>query len=166
MKKVYWVSRHDLSMAQVQALSDLHGDTAEIIKDPAVFNSTNGLCDYIRKHKDGFVYAVAGAPHYIAATLAGLRFGVFENHPKKREDGSFGLAAVYHVDGSLKKVWVNSDPMSDRGEALVKVARIYGDPFAVGEGCPYCCGIIGRPVKDGGCLCGKLGQTVSDGGNP
>lgn len=124
MEIVYWLSRHDLSPAQVQALCDLHGDTAEIIKDPVVFNNTEGLADYIRKHVDGFVYAAAGPPHYIAAALAGLRFGVFENHPKKREDGNFGLAAVYHVvDGSLKRVWGNPDPMSDEGEALIPIIR-------------------------------------------
>ena len=143
--RIYWLSRHDLSPAQMSAIRDLHGEDAEVVKDPVVFSNTDGLADYIRSHADGFVYAVAGAPHYIAAALVGLRFGVFENHPQKRQDGSFGLAAVYHVDveivhhdgrvcdylpltrasirGSLKKVWVNPDPMSDRGEALIPVAR-------------------------------------------
>ena len=121
--KVFWTSRHDLSPAQVSAIRALHGEDAEVVKDPVVFSNTDGLADYIRSHSDSFVYAVAGAPHYIAATLAGLRFGVFENHPQKRQDGTFGLAAVYHVDGSLKKVWVNPDPTSDKGEALIPVAR-------------------------------------------
>ena len=93
------------------------------MQDPVVFLNTDGLADYIRNRPDSFVYAVAGAPHYITAALAGLRFGVFENHPQKRQDGTFGLAAVYHVDGSLKKVWVNPDPTSDEGEALIPVAR-------------------------------------------
>lgn len=123
MKKVYWISRHDLSPAQVSAIRSFHGENVEIIKDAVVFNSTSSLTDYICNHDDGFVYAVAGAPHYLAAALAGLRFGVFENYPQKRQDGSFGLAAVYHVDGSLKKVWVNPDPMSDKGNTLITVAR-------------------------------------------
>ena len=121
--KVYWVSRHDLSPAQVSAIRDLHGEDVEVVKDPVVFNTTEGLANYILDHSDGFVYAVAGAPHYLVAALAGLRFGVFENHPQKREDGIFGLAAVYHVDGSLKKVWVNPDPASDKGEVLIPVVR-------------------------------------------
>ncbi len=107
----------------MSAIHSLHGEDAEVVKDPVVFENTTGLADYIRNHADSFVYAVAGAPHYIVAALAGLRFGVFENHPGKRQDGSFGLAAVYHVDGSLKKVWVNPNPMSDKGETLIPVAR-------------------------------------------
>jgi len=122
--KVFWTSRHDLSPAQVSAIHALHGEDAEVVKDSVVFSNTDGLADYIRNHADSFVYAVAGAPHYLTAALAGLRFGVFENHPQKRQDGSFGLAAVYHVgSGSLKKVWVNPDPTSDRGEALQPIAR-------------------------------------------
>lgn len=94
------------------------------MKDPVVFSNTDGLADYIRNHTDGFVYAVAGAPHYITAALAGLHFGVFENHPQKRQDGSFGLAAVYHVSGMLQKVWSNPDPQSDEGEFLSPSRRI------------------------------------------
>lgn len=139
-KKVYWVSRHDMSPAQVSAIRVLHGEDVEVVKDPVVFSNTGGLADYIRNHPDGFVYAVAGAPHYLAAALAGCNFGVFENHPQKRQDGSFGLAAVYHVSmypvvdaldslhrtifsGSLQKVWSNPDPQSDQGESLVPVPR-------------------------------------------
>jgi len=78
--------------------------------------------DYIRQHQGCFVYAVAGAPHYIQAALAGLTFGVFENHPEKRADGKFGLLAVYHVvDGQIIKVWVNPDPDSDDWEKLLTV---------------------------------------------
>jgi len=121
--RIYWLSRHDLSPAQVSAIRALHGEDAEVVKDPVVFSNTDGLADYIRNHADGFVYAVAGPQNYIAAVFAGLRFGVFENHPQKRQDGMFGLAAVYHVDGSLKKVWVNPDPTSDKGEAMIPVAR-------------------------------------------
>lgn len=112
--KVYWVSRHDISPAQKRAIRDLHGEDAEIIKDPVVFSTTEGLADYISTHPDGFVYAVAGAVHCVHAALSGCSFGIFENDPKKRENRSFGLAAVYHVvDGEIKKVWVNPDPMSD-----------------------------------------------------
>ncbi len=138
--KIFWLSRHDLSPAQVLAIRDLHGEDAEVAKDPVVFSNTDGLADYISNHSARFVSAVAGAPHYIAAALAGLRFGVFENHPQKRQDGTFGLAAVYHVlsvseiVGShagiseagrceMLKVWVNPDPMSDKGETLIPVAR-------------------------------------------
>lgn len=121
--KIYWLSRHDLSPAQVQAIKDLHGEAVEIIKDPVVLSGMEGLADYIRQH-DGFVYAVAGAPHYINAALGGFSFGVFENHPAKRQDGSFGLAAVYQIgDGKLTKVWVNPDPASDKGEALIPISR-------------------------------------------
>lgn len=124
MPKVCWISRHDLSPAQKQAVSDLHGADTEVVKDSVVFTNTEGLADYIRTNADGFVYAVAGAPHYLAAALAGLSFGVFENHPQKRRDGTFGLAAIYHVgNGTLEKVWVNPDPTSDKGEALMPVAR-------------------------------------------
>lgn len=121
MKKVYWMSRHELSLAQAEAISALHGGV-EVIRDPAVLSGTEALTDYIREHADGFVYAVAGPPHYIAAALSGVNFGVFENHPGKRADGQFGLAAVYHVgSGKLEKVWVNPDPTSDHGEALIAV---------------------------------------------
>ncbi len=122
--KVYWISRHEFSPAQVSAVRILHGEDVEIVKEAVEFGSADGLADLIRGHSDGFVYAVAGAAHYLTAALAGLVFGVFENHPKKRADGSFGLAAVYHVgSGSLKKVWVNPDPMSDTGEALAPIVR-------------------------------------------
>lgn len=121
MNKVLWLSRHNLSPAQLRALNDLYGGNVEIVKDAVVFDSASGLADYIRAHPEGYVYAVAGAPHYIAAALAGLRFGVFENYPQKRQDGSFGLAAVYHVDHCLMKVWTNPDPMSDNGEMLIPI---------------------------------------------
>lgn len=124
MNKVYWLSRHDLSPAQKSAIRLLHGEDAEVVKDSVVFSETIGLVDYIRQHSDGFVYAVAPASQYISATVAGLHFGFFENHPQKRMDGSFGLAVVYHVSGAkLKKVWINSDPLSDQGEALIPVVR-------------------------------------------
>ncbi|MDO8436180.1 MAG: hypothetical protein Q7S82_02225 [bacterium] len=124
---VFWLSRHDLSPAQLQAIRDLHGEDAEVLKDPVVFNSIDGLAEYIRNHLFGFVYAVASGPHYIATALSGFHFGVFENHPQKRQDGSFGLSAVYHVNvndsSQIEKVWMNPDPTSDKGEALIPVAR-------------------------------------------
>lgn len=122
--KIYWLSRHELSPAQQAAIRALHGEDAEVIRDAVSLVGVDGLSDYIRNHSDGFVYAVAGAVHYITAALEGLRFGVFENHPQKRVDGSFGLTAVYHVGGGkLTKVWVNPDPASDKGEALIPVSR-------------------------------------------
>ncbi len=132
MSKIYWVSRHDLSPAQLSAIRDLHGADLEIVKDPVVFQSVEGLAGYIREHGDGFVYAVAGAPYYLHAALVPCQFGVFENHPARRQDGTFGLATVYHVTvveqqgidfPVFMKVWVNPNPMSDRGESLIPVAR-------------------------------------------
>ena len=93
--RVYWVSRHELSPAQRRALEDLHKNLT-VIHDPQVFGAPDGLLNYIKK-SDGFVYAVAGAAHYLTAALAGARFGIFENDPAKRANGSFGLSAVYHV---------------------------------------------------------------------
>lgn len=129
--QIFWLSRHDLSPAQLRAIHDLHGEDVEIIKDPVAFQGADGLADYIRDHgyppETMFFYAVAGAPHYIAAALYGYCFGVFENHPGKRQDGGFGLAAVYHVNRGgerrIERVWVNPDPASDVGEALIPVAR-------------------------------------------
>ncbi|OGF82438.1 hypothetical protein A3B18_03800 [Candidatus Giovannonibacteria bacterium RIFCSPLOWO2_01_FULL_46_13] len=144
MKKVIWLSRHDLSAAQVKALRELHGEDAEIVKESPSLNGPEGLLDFIEKtdkagYGNTFVYAVAAAVHYISATIRGKPFGIFENHPQKRMDGSFGLAAVYWVNvnrnypctdermpaghDSLRKVWVNPDPMTDFGETLIPVVR-------------------------------------------
>lgn len=124
IEKVLWLSRHDLSNGQLAAIRALHGENVEIVKDPVVFQSHEGLADYISQHSDAFVYAVAGAPHYLYAALGGLQFGVFENHPAKRQDGTFGLAKVWHIaNRELELVWVNENPESDNGEALVPVAR-------------------------------------------
>ena len=138
MKKIYWLSRHDLSPAQQQAISDFHGEV-EVVKEAAVFNSEAGLAEIIQARRDGFCYAVAGAVHYLKAAEYGLGFGIFENHPAKRQDGSFGLKAVYHIEPYctvpcgghehgqpsfvVRKVWDNPDPLSDKGEALIPVAR-------------------------------------------
>lgn len=88
-KKIYWLSRHELSPAQKQALTELHGE-AEVIQLPIIFKSPKDLATFIQQHDDGFTYAVAGAPHYIYAVLAGCEFGIFENHPVKRQDGFLG----------------------------------------------------------------------------
>ena len=73
--KIYWLSRHDLSPAQTRAVRDLHGEDAVVVKDAVVFADADALAEYIRGHEDGFVYAVAGAPHYIAAALGYCRSG-------------------------------------------------------------------------------------------
>lgn len=120
--KIYWLSRHDLSPAQQRAIRDLHGENVEIVKDPRTLEDLEGLANYIREHDDGFVYAVVPAHMAIHAALEGYSFGLFANHPQKRADGSFGLAAVYWVgEGRITQVWVNPDPMSDEGEPLVPV---------------------------------------------
>lgn len=127
MAKIYWLSRHDLSSVQVRAIRELHGKDVEVVKDPVVFTAIDGLADYIREHRDGLVYVVAGTPHCIAAALAGSHFGVFENAPQKRQDGSFGLAGICLVNfpwkGELEWAWINPDPASDEGEALTPVLR-------------------------------------------
>ena len=122
---IRWLSRHDLSPAQQRAIRDLHWWCVGAVKDPVVFRDHEGLARYIREHADDFVYVVAGAPHYLHAALGGCRFGVFETHPAKRQDGVFGLSAVYWVNypeaGKLVKVWENPDPMSDQGETLIPI---------------------------------------------
>jgi hypothetical protein len=122
---VFWLSRHNLSPAQVRALRGLHGKDVRIETASPVFESADGLADVIRASPAAWVYAVAGPTHYLVAALAGLRFGVFENHPQKRADGTFGLQAVYHiVDRQITRVWENPDPLSDEGE------RLYPSPTA------------------------------------
>lgn len=117
--KVYWVSRHEMSPAQVQAMKDLHGREVEIIQDPVTLEGQRGLAEYIRGHSDGFVYAVASNVHLVTAALENLRFGVFENHHGGRAQGIFSLAAVYHFENQkIDMVWENPDPESDEGESL------------------------------------------------
>lgn len=122
---IHWISRHELSPAQKQALLDLHGDV-QVVRQALVFEDVDGLRLFIESiGEDDFVYAVAGAPHYLAAALSGCEFGVFLNHPGRRADGTFGLHYVFHVVANeLTKVWENPDPTSDEGERLdVKVER-------------------------------------------
>lgn len=123
-KKVIFVSRHELSPGQVNAIKALHGEDCEIDRDPHVFQGQDGLTEYIRSNADAFVYAVAGSVHVLDAALNGASFGIFENYPGKRANGEFGLSAVYQVrDDQLVKVYENPDPMSDIGETLKPVAR-------------------------------------------
>ena len=118
--RIYWVSRHELSPAQLQAIKELHGHDAEIIHDPVEFGRFDELAGYIDCRPAGFVYVVAGGPHYIHAALSSRCFGIFENHSKKRADGMLGLRAVYHVkSGKIRKVWENINPESDEGEIVV-----------------------------------------------
>lgn len=132
-KKIYWVSRHQLTPDQMQALREIHEDDIEVIHEPVVFRELDGLTRYIQSHQDGFVYAVAGAAQMISAATQCTDqnspgepyvFGVFENDPERRADGSFGVAAVYHVQswsfnnsnwedscqrrGGIWQVWKNS----------------------------------------------------------
>lgn len=134
MKKIMWVSRHPLSPAQVSAITTLHGADVDIVHNPAVFDDFTGLTDLIRQNRDSFVYAVAGAAHYLHAAANGCDFGVFENDPARRHDGQFGLKAVYHciqvsIDGAysgtpqLTQVWVNDNPSDDNGDSLDPVGR-------------------------------------------
>lgn len=124
MGKVYWLSRHALSPAQVSAVKLLHGDSVEIVCEAVSFTGLDGLKQAISERTDGYVYAVVPAHMSIAAALQGCAFGLFENHPAKRLDGSFGLASVYHVnDGQIQQVYQNPDPESDLGEALIPVIR-------------------------------------------
>jgi len=124
MKKVFWVSRHQLSPAQKQAISDLHGSDCQIEHLTIQFDSMLGLAEFISTHPRDIIYAVAGAPHYLAAALSGLKFGVFENHPQKRQDGVFGLKSVYWVRNyEIREVWRNSNPLSDNGEMLMPVRQ-------------------------------------------
>ncbi|KKW14247.1 MAG: hypothetical protein UY53_C0002G0036 [Parcubacteria group bacterium GW2011_GWA2_50_10] len=85
MAKVYWLSRHELSPGQIQALRDLHGADVEVVREPVVFQTAESLADFIRQHPDGFVYAVAGAPHYrrVATGLAATSPG-FGKTPTRR----------------------------------------------------------------------------------
>ena len=73
----------------------------------------------------GYGHSSAGSSGLLAhEPRSNLAVTVFENHPQKRQDGSFGLRAVYHVNGrELRKVWENTDPLGDQGEALMPVKR-------------------------------------------
>jgi hypothetical protein len=141
LTKVKWMSRHPLSPAQQVAVRALHGEDVEIIHDTEPFNGTDEFLDRASDKAVAFVYAVAPA-HMIAAYVARsaspyspAALGFFENHPGKRADGQFGLKAVHWVTKSpgeefggpdwveVKEVWVNNDPASDTGDALVAVAR-------------------------------------------
>ncbi|OGF22667.1 hypothetical protein A2Y83_01180 [Candidatus Falkowbacteria bacterium RBG_13_39_14] len=118
-QKVFWLSRHELSKSQIEAIQDLHGKDVEIIKRPTNFSSEKDFIETVNAYRNGFVYTVASAPMYLSAMSAGLNFGIFQNHNAQRKDGTFGLTAVYHVGNrEIKKVWENPDPESDTGELL------------------------------------------------
>ncbi|MEK7532530.1 MAG: hypothetical protein AAB579_02925 [Patescibacteria group bacterium] len=48
--KIYGLSRHDLSPAQVRAIRDLHGEDAVVVKDAVVCVSSNARTEYVRAH--------------------------------------------------------------------------------------------------------------------
>lgn len=122
--RVYWASRHELSPAQLQAIKDLHGEDVEIAKEEVIFSGIQGLVSFLIDHQDGFAYVVVPAHIAVYTALAGYSFGLFENHSLKRQDGQFGLAAVYHIQKKrIVKVWENPDPIRDVGEALIPVAK-------------------------------------------
>jgi len=119
MNKIYWSSQNDLSSMQLSAIHAIHGEYVIIIKDQAVISSVFDLENYIKSHSDGLVYTADSGMQYIDGALSGLRFAQFVNHTERLEDGTFGLAVVYHVhDGSPKKVWVNNNPKSNTGWLL------------------------------------------------
>lgn len=122
MKKIFWLSQHAFSPAQVNAVKALHGDDCEVVHEKVTFLSPEDCVEKVTaRAAAGFVYFVGGGPHYLFCASAGLSFGVFENHPAKRTDGSFGLKAVYHVEsGRISRVWENPDPNSDVGDVLMK----------------------------------------------
>lgn len=125
--KVYWLSRHQLSPAQQQALKDIWGEDVEVVHEDVTFDENYSLNQAIADRKDGFVYAVAPVISLIYAYAWYNDFGIFENDPKKRADGAFGLKAVWHFRANedyhpeppaINRVWENPDPSSDEGEAL------------------------------------------------
>jgi hypothetical protein len=128
-KKVYWASEHNLSSAQLQAIKEIHGYVRIEESVPHLFRHHRGLAEYIRAHRDGFVYADTDTANYLYASCSGLPFGIFENHYPRRTDGTVGIATVYHIFTSFlqgygesatefKRVWVNSNPKSDKGRVL------------------------------------------------
>lgn len=135
--KIRWLSRHQLSPAQIAALRELHGkrgvELEQVVHDTQDFpNDPKGLEEYLRAHDGDFVYVVAPAVQYLQAALAGLSFGLMVNHPGKREDGTFGLASVYWVNrpemGEVELVWTNPNPLNDCGESLVPAHRFQAVP--------------------------------------
>ena len=123
-KRVYWIARHPLTAAQNRAIRDLHGEDVEIVHEAITFQDDMALARLLEERTDGFVYAVAGIQHFLNAVDVdhghSVQFGIFANHPGKRANGTFGLAAVYHwLEGALFRVWHNPDPESDHGDRLL-----------------------------------------------
>lgn len=94
-ERVVWLSRHNLSPDQNAALKLIHGDDVAVEHINVTLQSDDGLALFI-ENRDEFVYAVAGAVHYLVAVEQGLEFGFFTNKPGRRENGEFSLGVVYH----------------------------------------------------------------------
>ncbi|MEJ0021508.1 MAG: hypothetical protein WDN47_02895 [Candidatus Doudnabacteria bacterium] len=98
MEKIYWVSRQKMSLGQIKAVREIHGDDVKIIKDRVVFKTTEAFGEYLAEHHDGFTYTTAETSHCLWAAVNGHQeFGVFENHALRRKDDALELKAVYHV---------------------------------------------------------------------
>ncbi len=115
---VYWVSRHPLMPSQEEAIRDIHGYVGKIERKEVSFGlDPEALSNFLVRKQRGercFIYVVASSHHVLTAALNGLSFGVMVNHPQKREDGTFEVAAVYHVrDCRIEKVW----PVKKEGDA-------------------------------------------------
>lgn len=125
MKKVFWVSRHPLSPAQLQAIGEIWGKDVEIVHDPVIFALHEDFLSYlVSRPENSFVYAVVPAHYAVIAACEHKEFGLFENFPARRQDGTFGLAAVWHVqEGACVRRWVNPNPSADQGDVLTPVSR-------------------------------------------
>ncbi|MFA5934134.1 MAG: hypothetical protein WC795_02865 [Candidatus Paceibacterota bacterium] len=75
---IIWLSTHRINPEQKKVLQKLYGSDVEIIQDRTRFSTNDGLKDYICKHPDMLVYAVAKVQHYQKAAKAGFQFGVFK----------------------------------------------------------------------------------------
>ncbi len=130
---VIFLSRHDLSPAQIVAIKTLHGEDVMFSKQAIQFEADPASLTSLLKSLDDdtFAYVVAPAPHLLRAQWEGCRFGLFTNHPAKRADGTFGLDRVYHVEDFPEEVYRCPDPLSDQGatmtpEELERAARESG----------------------------------------
>lgn len=122
--RVYWLSSFDLTPGQERAIHDLHGPDVEIVNKHFRPTTDLDLLEFIKSHRDGFIYTVADKINCAIAMGAGAEFGMFGYHPNPRKDGSFGTASVYHVaNKNIEKVWMNENPEKDEGESLIAVQR-------------------------------------------
>ena len=61
--RIYWVSRHELSPAQLQAIKELHGHDAEIIHDPVEFGRFDEVTDAAKSQaREVFAKEIEGKP--------------------------------------------------------------------------------------------------------